>query len=186
MMISPISSHLSLSRPQLYHHLGTWSVVIPLYRSIPRSSVNTEYIIHQAQHTLSTAYTEYSILRVLNHPMIDCLPLLASLSSLIDRWTLLYSTRYFPTILSLTDDESLSFRPRHSPDIPPPDRPPPSVSPNSLGHGLQVNRQTHSITSSQWTSKHARLWPLSSALSSFDLGLQMYIHTRMIMASQFE
>ena len=35
MMICPISSHLSLSRPQLYHHLRTQSYVIPLYLSIP-------------------------------------------------------------------------------------------------------------------------------------------------------
>ena len=33
-MISLISSHLSLSRPQLYHHLITRSYVIPLYLSM--------------------------------------------------------------------------------------------------------------------------------------------------------
>ena len=35
MMISPISSHLSLSRPQVYHHRRTRSQVIPLYLSMP-------------------------------------------------------------------------------------------------------------------------------------------------------
>jgi hypothetical protein len=36
-IISPISSHLCLSRPQLYHHLRTWSLDIPLNRSMPWS-----------------------------------------------------------------------------------------------------------------------------------------------------
>ena len=35
MMISPISSDLSLSCAQLYHHLRTRSYVIPLYLSMP-------------------------------------------------------------------------------------------------------------------------------------------------------
>jgi hypothetical protein len=35
MMILPISSHLSLSRPQLYHYRKTRSLVIPVYFSMP-------------------------------------------------------------------------------------------------------------------------------------------------------
>jgi len=66
MMISHISSDLSLSSAQLYHHLRTWSWVIPLYLSMPWSSLNTEYGIHQVQH----------------HPKIDSLPLPASSPSL--------------------------------------------------------------------------------------------------------
>jgi len=84
MIISPISSHLSFSRPQVYHHLRTWSWVIALYLSIPWSRVDTkystrrvphtpstahaEYSIRQVQHTPSTAYTEYSIHRVQHTP----------------------------------------------------------------------------------------------------------------------
>jgi hypothetical protein len=41
MIISPISSDLSLSRPELYHHLRTQSQVIPLNRSTQWSRVNT-------------------------------------------------------------------------------------------------------------------------------------------------
>jgi len=66
MMISPISSDLSLSCPQLYHHLRTQSNVIPLYLSMRWSSLNTEYSVHQVQH----------------HPMIDSLPRPASFPSL--------------------------------------------------------------------------------------------------------
>jgi len=80
-MISPMSSYLSLSRPQLYHHLRTWCSVIPLYLSMPWSRVNTKYSIHQVQHTPSTAYTEYYIHRVLHHPKINSLLLPVSLSS---------------------------------------------------------------------------------------------------------
>jgi len=68
MMICPISSHLSLSRPQLYHHLRTPSDVIPLYHSMPWSGVNTMYSILRVQHTQSTAYTEYCIHRVQHTP----------------------------------------------------------------------------------------------------------------------
>jgi hypothetical protein len=68
MTISPIISHLSLSRPQLYHHLKTQSQVIALYISMPWSRVNTEYSLHWAQHTLSTAYAEYSIHQVQHTP----------------------------------------------------------------------------------------------------------------------
>ena len=39
----------------------TQSQVISLYLSMPSSWVNTECILHQVQHTLSTATTEYSI-----------------------------------------------------------------------------------------------------------------------------
>jgi len=62
MMISPISSDLSLSCAQLYHHLGRQSEVIPPYLFMPWSWLNTEYSIHQVQH----------------HRKIDSLPLPAS------------------------------------------------------------------------------------------------------------
>jgi len=92
-MISPISSHHSHSHPQVYHHLKTQSWVIALYLCMPWSRVNTEYSIHWVQPVRSsaytedsihrsTAYTEFCIHRVLRHPMIGCLLLPASLSSL--------------------------------------------------------------------------------------------------------
>jgi len=43
MIIYHLSTHLYLSRPQLYHHLGTWSQHIPLYLYMPWSWVNNEY-----------------------------------------------------------------------------------------------------------------------------------------------
>jgi len=58
-MVSPISSDLSLSCAQLYHHLRTQCQVIPPYLSMPWSWLNNEYSIHQGQH----------------HPKIDSLPL---------------------------------------------------------------------------------------------------------------
>jgi len=66
MMISPIFSHVSLSGPQLYHHLRTQSDDNPLYLSMPWTWVNAEYNIH----------------RELHHSMIGPLLLPASLSSL--------------------------------------------------------------------------------------------------------
>ena len=41
---------------------------------MPWSWVDTEYSIHSAQHTPSTAYTKYSIHRVQHLPEIVCLP----------------------------------------------------------------------------------------------------------------
>jgi len=67
-VISPISSDRSLSCAQLYHHQRRRSWIIPLNLSVPRSWVNTEYSIHQVQHTPSTAYTKYSIHQVQHHP----------------------------------------------------------------------------------------------------------------------
>ena len=64
MMICPISSHLSLSRPRFYHHLSTRSSLIPLCVSMPWSRVNTKCSIHQIHHTPSTAYTDHTIHRV--------------------------------------------------------------------------------------------------------------------------
>ena len=79
-----ISSHLSLSHPQLYNHLKTHSWVILLYRSMPWTWVNTEYSIH----------------RVLNHPKMHWLPLPGGLTSLSFQWTSFYSFLYIPTITS--------------------------------------------------------------------------------------
>jgi len=93
MMISPISSHVSPSRPQLYPHLRTRSWVIPLYLSMPWSWVNTEYSIHRVLHTQSTAYTEYCIIprSTVSHSQ--------PVSHLLGR-PLLYSILYIPTITS--------------------------------------------------------------------------------------
>ena len=74
-----ISSHLSLSRPQLYYHFRTQSQVVPRYHSMPwfiswnqvqhtLSTACTEYSILRAQHTLSAACTEYCIHWVLYTP----------------------------------------------------------------------------------------------------------------------
>jgi len=56
MMISPISSDLSLSCAQLYHHLTTRSEVIPLHLSMPWSWLNTEYSMHQVSTPSKYSY----------------------------------------------------------------------------------------------------------------------------------
>jgi len=73
-LISPIGSYPprrsqlpplpSPAHPQLYHHHRTQTYVIPLYLSMLWSWVDTEYVIHQVQHTLSTAYTVYCIISI--------------------------------------------------------------------------------------------------------------------------
>jgi len=70
----------------LYHHLRTWSEVIPIYLSMQWSFVNAKYSIHRGLHTPSTASSR------------DWLcPAPSQLSS---RRTSLYSTLYIPTIKS--------------------------------------------------------------------------------------
>ena len=100
MMIGPISSDLSLSCRQFYHHLRTRSEVIPCNLSMPWSRVNSEYSIYLVQHTPTTAYTEYSIHRVLHTPHTASsqhwlYP--APSQSLISRQTMLYSIHWIPT-----------------------------------------------------------------------------------------
>ena len=68
----PSSSAICLSHPQLYHHHGIRSYVIPLYISMPSSWVNTKYSIYWAQHSLSTAYTVDSIHCVQRTPSTAC------------------------------------------------------------------------------------------------------------------
>ena len=60
-MISSMSSDLSHSRPQLYHHIRTRSYVIPLFLSIPWLIVNTKYSIHWVLHTLHTASSQHQL-----------------------------------------------------------------------------------------------------------------------------
>jgi hypothetical protein len=95
-MISPLSSHLSLCHPQLYHHLRTQSKLIPLYLSMQWSRANTEYSIHRLQ-----AYAEYSMHRAWYTPRTE--PSEARLStapcqSLIFWQTMWYSILYILTI----------------------------------------------------------------------------------------
>ena len=63
MLITPIWSHLSLAHSQLWHHLNTPRLIIPLYLSILWQWVNTKYSIHW----------------VLHHSKINCLQPPASL-----------------------------------------------------------------------------------------------------------
>jgi hypothetical protein len=58
-ILYPLSSPISLSHLQLYHHRRTQSQVISLYRSMPLSSANTEYSRHRVQHTPNKAYTKF-------------------------------------------------------------------------------------------------------------------------------
>jgi len=137
--------------------------------------INSE---HQVQYTPSIAYTEYSIHCVLQHPNINCLPLLASLSSFGRPCCTQFST--FPQLCvnQWIQSQLLS---RFLPDLPPPDCPPPSPPPFSLDHGLQVHLQTCSITGSKCVSKLTRFRPPSL----HDHGLPVPLQTGLIMASKF-
>ena len=126
------------------------------------SWVNTEYSIHRVQHTLSTAYTDYSIHQVLHHPMIDCLPLPATLSSLGRPDCTQLSTFPRLQVNQWIESQLLSHLP---PDLPPPDRRPPSTSPMSIDHGPQVHLQPHSIMASKWIFKRAQSRPPCASLS---------------------
>jgi len=69
----PISSHLSLSRPHstiTYEHEVKSSLSISTSNDyeLTLSTAYTEYCIHRVLHTPSTAYTEYCIHRVLHTP----------------------------------------------------------------------------------------------------------------------
>ena len=161
MMISPISSDLSLSCAQLYHHLRTWSQVIHLYLSMPWSWLDTEYCIHQVQH----------------HSRIDSLPHPSSFSSLGGCRCTQLST--FPQLQVHQWIES------QLPSRLPPNRPLPSTPPISLDHSLQVHLQSRSITASQCMSeftimaskcisKLARSPPPSSSLHSLDHGCHVH------------
>jgi len=184
-----------------------WSRVNPEY-SIHHVQAYTEYkhtpstSIHPVQHTPNTAYTEYSMNRILHHPKIDCLPLPASLSSLgrpcctqfttflqfrVNQWIESQLPSRLPTELYrlqidrpqvllqsplIMASKCISTLARSHP---------PSVSLYSLNHNLQVHLQTRSITASMCITKLARLLPRSS----HDHGLQVNLHTHSITASKY-
>jgi len=75
-------SPISLCHPQFHHHRRTQSCIIPLYPSMPWLWVNTKYSIHWVHHRLSTAYTEYCILRLQHPDKIDCPPFILRITSL--------------------------------------------------------------------------------------------------------
>jgi len=190
MMIRPISSHLSLSCPQLYHHLRTRSYVIHLYLSMPWAWVNTEYKIH----------------RVLHHPKIDCLPLPASLSTLsgpcctqfsifpqfrVNQWIESQLPSHMPSDLlppdSLTPDSlPLDWLPPDGLpwDQSPPDRLPPSTPPIVIDNGLQVYLPTRSITASKCISEFTLSRPPSASPNLLTQGLQVHLWVHSIWVSK--
>jgi len=129
------------------------------------------------QHTLSTAYHDYCIHRVLHHPKIDCLLLSASLSSVGRPCCTQFSTFAQLRVNQWIEPQPLSRLP---PELPPPQWPRPSTPPMSLDHCLQVHLQTHSITASMCISNLAQLRPPSSHHHS----LQVHLQTCSITASE--
>jgi hypothetical protein len=95
MMNSPIFSHLSLFRPQLHHHLKTWSWVNPLHVTMPWSIVNIEYSIHLVQCTPRTAYINYSI-----HQLQHTLSTTYIVYSIIS-WSTLFHSQPVPHLLAV-------------------------------------------------------------------------------------
>jgi len=118
--------------------------------------INSQHSVHD---TPRTAYTEYCIHHVLHHPIIDCLLLPASLSTLSAIVSTQLST--FPQLQVNQWTESqhpLRLPPElPPPDWPCPDWPPPITPPISLDHGLQVHLQTCWITTCNCISNLARL-----------------------------
>jgi len=176
-MISPISSDLSLSCAQLYHHLRTQSQVIPVYLSMQWWWVNAEYSIHPVLHTQSTALSQDRLS-----------PATSQLSSHRGPYCTQLST--FPRLR--VNQRIQSQLPSHlPPDLPPPDRPPAITPPILIDHGLQVHLQTRSITASKWISeftqsrspKLARSHPSSASRSSLALGLQVHLWVHSISVS---
>jgi len=165
MMISPISSDLSHSCAQLYHHLRTQSWVIPLYLSMPWSWLNTEYTIHQVQH----------------HPKIDSLPLTASF--------LLPPS--FPSLsgcccTQLSTIPQLQVNQWIESQLPsrlPPDRPLRSAPPISLDYSLQVHLQTRLIMVSQCISEFTRSRSPIASPTSLDHGLPVHLWVHSISVS---
>jgi len=140
---------------------------------MPRLRVNTTYRIHWILHTPSTACTEYCILCVLHQPIMDCLPLPASLSSLGRPCCTQYPT--FPQLgINQYIDSQLPLRL-------PPELLPSSTPPISLDHALQVYFQTRLITVSKCISKLAWLQPRRLQ----NHGLWVPLQTCTIMASKF-
>jgi len=192
-MICPISSHLLLSHPQLYHHLRSWSWVIPLYISMLWSRVYTVYSIHRVQHSPSTAYSEYSIDRVQHHPNIDCLPLPASLSSLGKACCTQFCTFSQWQVNQWIESQLPLCLP---PKLPPPDWAPPSTplipdrswptnaSPKSRSGNLGVHLQVHLITASKCISTSPPLPPPGASPNLLNHSIPVHLQTRSIMASE--
>ena len=152
-MISLVSSHLSLSYPQLQHHLRTQRQVIPLNLSMPWSWVNTECRIYW----------------VLHHPKIECRPLPASFISdlsvdLVELNSLHSQNDEFTNELSLSSHHALF--PIHRIQI----------------DSLQVVLQSRPIMA-ECIFSLARLQPATASPSSHDLGLQVHLQTSSITAS---
>ena len=124
------------------------------------SWLNNEYSRHQVQHTPSTAYTKYSIHRVLHHPMIDCLLLPASP---ISRQTVLYSTLYIPTITSFPMNRVTACR-----------RTSLLIYRLQINH-LQILLQSRLIMASKCIANVTWSLPTSASPNSLDQDLQVHL-----------
>jgi len=121
---------------------------------------------------------EFCLHWVLHYPKIDCVQLLASLSSPGGPCC----THHSSFAQSLVNQETESQLPPYlPPDVLPAVWLPPKTPPILLEHGLQGHLQFRSIT----TSKLARSWPPSVSLNSLDYGLQLHDWVHCIWASEF-
>jgi len=155
---------------------------------MPWARLNTEYSIHWVQHTQSTAYTEYYIHRILHQPMMDQLPLPASLSSLgrpcctqfstfaqlrVDHWieSQLLS-RLAPSWITASRMNSSWYASNLTRSWPP------SASSNWFDHRLQVYLQSCTITATTFPQSP----PSSVSPNSLDHGLQVHLQTGAVTA----
>jgi len=140
---------------------------------------------HEVELRLCTAYTEYCKHQVQNHPMIDCLPRPASLSSLIYPHPMMwYSTLCIATSSSQPWIESEYLLCRF-PDLLPPDHSPPSwPSPiTSVIPSIAASKYSSLVTQFQTPTASANsldhclqgLTIMAPSASSFPVGgLQVY------------
>jgi len=139
----------------------------------------------------SWVHTKYSIHQVLHHPMIDFLPLPASLSSLGGPCCTQLSTFPRSWVWPMNRVSAPGAPPfnrlpstasKYSSNLP--GSWPSSGSPNSLDYILQVHLQTCSITASKCISEFTWSRPPSVYPNSLDHGLQVHLQTRSITASK--
>jgi hypothetical protein len=130
----------------------------------------TKYCKHQVQHTPCTALTVYCIHCELHHPIMDCLPLPAGLSSLGKPCCTQFSTFPKLQVHQCIESQLPSCLP---PELPPSHLPPPITGPISLAHGLQVHLQSYSIMAPRWVSKLSRSKAPIISPNSIDYGLNV-------------
>jgi len=176
----PSPKNTKLSHPSLSLHAMIKS---SLWVQHSLSTAYTEYSIHRVLHTLRNAYTAYCIIprsTIFRSQQV----------SSPGRHCCTHFSTFPPSRVNQWMKSQLPLR--LPPELPPPDCSPLRAPPISLNHGLQVHLQSRSITAnkrisevnrssvSKCISKVARARPPCAPPSSLDLGRQAPRQTRPI------